>query len=82
MRSHRYLNRVETVLVEDQNPKDSSQVMGRTCGNRLTFFPGEIAQLKGQILPVKITEVRPFSLTGTQLVAQQPGQSNSLTVMQ
>jgi tRNA-2-methylthio-N6-dimethylallyladenosine synthase len=66
-RSQRYLGRVETVLVEAQNPKDPTQVMGRTRGNRLTFFPGDIAQLKGQIVPVKITEIRPFSLTGEAL---------------
>jgi tRNA-2-methylthio-N6-dimethylallyladenosine synthase len=67
-RSQRYRDRVETVLVEAENPKNSTQVMGRTQGNRLTFFPGDIAQLKGQIVPVKITEIRPFSLTGTPLV--------------
>ena len=63
-RSQRYLGRIEEVLVEDQNPKDLTQVMGRTRGNRLTFFSGNIEQLKGQIVPVKITEVRAFSLTG------------------
>ncbi len=62
-RSQRYLGRVEEVLVEDQNPKDSTQVMGRTRGNRLTFFPGDGVE-KGQLVTVKITEVRPFSLTG------------------
>lgn len=63
-RSERYAGRVETVLVEDQNPKNPSQVMGRTRGNRLTFFEGDINELKGKIIPVKITEVRAFSLTG------------------
>lgn len=62
--SQRYLGRIEEVLVEDQNPKDSRQVMGRTRGNRLTFFTGNIHQLKGQLVKVKITEVRAFSLTG------------------
>ncbi len=66
-RSQRYLGRIEEVLVEDQNPKDSSQVMGRTRGNRLTFFSGDINQLKGQLVQVKITEVRAFSLTGQGL---------------
>jgi len=66
-RSQRYLGRIEEVLVEDQNPKDSSQVMGRTRGNRLTFFSGDINDLKGQIVKVKITEVRAFSLTGEAL---------------
>ncbi|MCL1468745.1 tRNA (N6-isopentenyl adenosine(37)-C2)-methylthiotransferase MiaB [Argonema galeatum] len=63
-RSQRYLDRIEEVLVEDQNLKDSSQVMGRTRGNRLTFFNGDITKIKGQLVQVKITEIRPFSLTG------------------
>lgn len=63
-RSGRYLGRVEEILVEDQNTKDPYQVMGRTGGNRLTFFNGDIDQLKGKLVKVKITEVRPFSLTG------------------
>lgn len=63
-RSQRYWDRIEEVLVEDQNPKDSTQVMGRTRGNRLTFFNGNITELKGQLVKVKITEVRAFSLTG------------------
>ncbi|WP_421656470.1 tRNA (N6-isopentenyl adenosine(37)-C2)-methylthiotransferase MiaB [Leptothermofonsia sp. ETS-13] len=63
-RSLRYLNRVEEILVEDQNPKDPTQVMGRTRSNRLTFFPGDIAELKGKLAKVRITEARAFSLTG------------------
>lgn len=63
-RSQRYLGKIEQVLVEDVNPKDTTQVMGRTDSNRLTFFAGDINQLKGQIVPVKITETRAFSLTG------------------
>ncbi|MFB2938817.1 tRNA (N6-isopentenyl adenosine(37)-C2)-methylthiotransferase MiaB [Aerosakkonemataceae cyanobacterium BLCC-F154] len=71
-RSQRYQNRIEEVLVEDQNSKDSTQVMGRTRGNRLTFFPGNISELKGQIVKVKITEVRAFSLTGERIVQSSP----------
>ncbi|HEY9698551.1 MAG TPA: tRNA (N6-isopentenyl adenosine(37)-C2)-methylthiotransferase MiaB [Trichocoleus sp.] len=63
-RSLRYAGRIEEVLVEEVNPKDPTQVMGRTSGNRLTFFQGEIEQLKGKLVQVKITEVRAFSLTG------------------
>jgi tRNA-2-methylthio-N6-dimethylallyladenosine synthase len=63
-RSRRYLGRIEDVLVEEANPKDPGQVMGRTRGNRLTFFPGQIASLRGRVVPVQITEVRAFSLTG------------------
>ncbi|HBE56571.1 MAG TPA: tRNA (N6-isopentenyl adenosine(37)-C2)-methylthiotransferase MiaB [Cyanobacteria bacterium UBA11149] len=63
-RSQRYSGRIEEVLVEDQNPKNLHQVMGRTRGNRLTFFDGDIGALKGELVKVQITEVRPFSLTG------------------
>jgi tRNA-2-methylthio-N6-dimethylallyladenosine synthase len=66
-RSQRYLGRIEEVLVEDQNPKDPSQVMGRTRGNRLTFFTGDINELKGKTVPVQITTVRAFSLTGDRV---------------
>ncbi|AFY60636.1 tRNA (N6-isopentenyl adenosine(37)-C2)-methylthiotransferase MiaB [Synechococcus sp. PCC 6312] len=64
-RSARYLGRVEEILVEAVNPRDSSQVMGRTRGNRLTFLPGDIQTLRGQLVSVEITTTRPFSLTGT-----------------
>ncbi|MDY6804545.1 MAG: tRNA (N6-isopentenyl adenosine(37)-C2)-methylthiotransferase MiaB [Cyanobacteriota bacterium] len=66
-RSQRYLGRSEEVLVEDLNPKNPAQVMGRTRGNRLTFLDGNIDELKGKLVEVKITEVRPFSLTGNML---------------
>ncbi|NJL85598.1 MAG: tRNA (N6-isopentenyl adenosine(37)-C2)-methylthiotransferase MiaB [Leptolyngbyaceae cyanobacterium SM1_1_3] len=63
-RSQRYAGRLEEVLIEERNPKDPAQVMGRTRGNRLTFCQGDIAKLKGQTVAVQITEVRAFSLTG------------------
>ncbi|MBD2578606.1 tRNA (N6-isopentenyl adenosine(37)-C2)-methylthiotransferase MiaB [Oscillatoria sp. FACHB-1406] len=66
-RSLRYLGRIEEVLIEDQNPKNSAQVMGRTRGNRLTFCNGKIEELKGKLVRVEITDVRAFSLTGNAL---------------
>ena len=66
-RSERYLNRIEEVLVEEQNTKDTAQVMGRTRTNRLTFFPGKIEDLKGKIVKVKINEIRAFSITGVMV---------------
>lgn len=65
-RSQRYQGRVEEVLIEGVNPKDPTQGMGRTRTNRLTFVAGETQV--GQLVPVKITEVRPFSLTGVPVV--------------
>jgi tRNA-2-methylthio-N6-dimethylallyladenosine synthase len=70
-RSQRYFGRIEEVLVEDQNSKDKTQVMGRTRGNRLTFFAGDINELKGQLVKVKITEIRAFSLTGEPIEVRQ-----------
>ncbi len=67
-RSQRYAGRIEEVLVEEQNMKDETQVMGRTRGNRLTFFKGDIQELKGKVVPVRITEVRSFSLTGERVL--------------
>jgi len=63
-RSERYLGREEEILVEAQNPKDPAQLMGRTRGNRLTFFPGKIEELKGKTVKVRLDEARSFSLTG------------------
>ena len=63
-RSLRYQGRIEEVLVEAQNPKDPTQVMGRTRGNRLTFFAGNFEQLQGKQVKVKVTTARAFSLTG------------------
>ena len=71
-RSQRYQGRIEEVLVEEQNPKDPTQVMGRTRGNRLTYFPGKLDELKGKLVPVKITAVRAFSITGELVHSETP----------
>jgi tRNA-2-methylthio-N6-dimethylallyladenosine synthase len=71
-RSQRYHGRIEEILVEAENPKDPSQVMGRTRTNRLAFCPGNIDSLKGQLIQLKITEVRAFSLTGIRVETSQP----------
>jgi tRNA-2-methylthio-N6-dimethylallyladenosine synthase len=61
-----YSQRIVEVLVEDtRNPKNPNQVMGRTRQGRLTFFEGDLEELKGKLVIVQITETRPWSLTGT-----------------
>lgn len=62
--SQRYLGREVEVLVEAQNTKDPTQLLGRTRTNRLTFFPGKIEDLGGKTVKVKITQIRAFSITG------------------
>ncbi|CAI7882801.1 unnamed protein product, partial [Closterium sp. NIES-54] len=64
-RNQRYLGRIEPLLVEGVNARAGreGEVMGRTDTNRLTFFKGG-PELIGQIVPVRITDVRAVSLTG------------------
>ncbi|MFM9073766.1 MAG: radical SAM protein, partial [Cyanobium sp.] len=67
-RSARYAGRMKEILVEGINPKDSTQVMGRTRTNRLTFFPASDGRggshRPGDVVRVRITMVRAFSLGG------------------
>ena len=68
LRNQRYLESIESILIEGINPKEPSQLMGRTRSNRLTFV--EISnnstpqEFFGREVNVKIKEVRSFSLTG------------------
>ena len=62
---------MEEVLAEGINPKDPSQLMGRTRTNRLTFFSSETENghsfNPGELVQVRIDAVRSFSLSGTPL---------------
>ena len=63
-RSERYVGKKVEVLVEERNPRSVEQVMGRTRQGRQVFFDGDIDELMGSLVEVKITEARPWSLTG------------------
>jgi tRNA-2-methylthio-N6-dimethylallyladenosine synthase len=63
-RSQRYLGREVEVLVEDRNPKNGEEVMGRTRQGRQVFFPGNVDKLKGELVMVEILEARTWSLIG------------------
>ena len=67
-RNQRYINNIESILIEGLNPKDSSQIMGRTRSNRLTFVEmpknTKFSFSLGDEINVRINEARPFSLTG------------------
>lgn len=65
-RSERYFGRIVEVLVEDTNPRDPTQVMGRTRQGRQVYFNGDLSQLRGELVDVKITEARTWSLMGEQ----------------
>ena len=64
-RSERYVGKVVEVLVEDRNPKQGNEVMGRTRQGRQVFFQGDIDELKGELVNVAITEARTWSLVGS-----------------
>ncbi|KGG16264.1 MULTISPECIES: tRNA (N6-isopentenyl adenosine(37)-C2)-methylthiotransferase MiaB [unclassified Prochlorococcus] len=70
-RNNRYKNKVEEILAEAINPKDKDQLMGRTRTNRLTFFgkkgPNNFLYRPGDLVKVKINEIRSFSLSGIPL---------------
>ncbi len=70
-RNNRYKDQLEEVLAESINPKDDKQLMGRTRTNRLTFFPKkgpeDFSYLPGDLVKVKIKDIRPFSLSGIPL---------------
>lgn len=55
------------VLVEGSNPKNSAEAMGRTRHNKLVFFPGDGAALKGQLVSVHVDMVHAYSLFGTRV---------------
>jgi len=63
-RRQRYLGRVVEVLVEQRNPKHPAQVKGRNRQGCPVFFDGDIEELKGQLVPVRITEALTYSLVG------------------
>jgi tRNA-2-methylthio-N6-dimethylallyladenosine synthase len=63
-RSERYVGRTVPVLVEDRNPKNPNQVMGRTRQGRQAYFDGDLEELKGKLVNVRITEARTWSLMG------------------
>jgi tRNA-2-methylthio-N6-dimethylallyladenosine synthase len=64
-RSQRFLGTIQEVLVEDANPKDNLQVMGRNRANRITRLDGDIAVLRNKLVKCRITAVTPYSLIGT-----------------
>lgn len=68
-RNLRYKGSSQEILIENINSKDNSQLMGRTRTNRLTFFPRSSSDNKshqpGEIVNIRINEIRPFSLTGS-----------------
>jgi tRNA-2-methylthio-N6-dimethylallyladenosine synthase len=63
------LGTVQRILVEGPSKRDSSELMGRTECNRVVNFAGA-QRLIGQLIDVRITETRTFSLRGEVLTQE------------
>ncbi|MDE2416418.1 MAG: tRNA (N6-isopentenyl adenosine(37)-C2)-methylthiotransferase MiaB [Burkholderiales bacterium] len=64
--SEQRLGTVQRILVEGASKRDNGELMGRTECNRVVNFAGD-ASLVGQLIDVKITETRSYTLRGEVL---------------
>ncbi|MEI6619202.1 MAG: tRNA (N6-isopentenyl adenosine(37)-C2)-methylthiotransferase MiaB [Betaproteobacteria bacterium] len=62
------LGTVQRILVEGPSKRDGTELMGRTECNRVVNFAGP-ERLIGQLIDVRITETRTYSLRGEAVVA-------------
>ncbi|MBI2751605.1 MAG: tRNA (N6-isopentenyl adenosine(37)-C2)-methylthiotransferase MiaB [Burkholderiales bacterium] len=63
------LGTVQRILVEGASKRDGSELMGRTECNRVVNFAGQ-PRLVGQLVDVKITETRSYTLRGEVLTSE------------
>jgi tRNA-2-methylthio-N6-dimethylallyladenosine synthase len=63
------LGTVQRILVEGASKRDATELMGRTECNRVVNFAGQ-PRLVGQLVDVKITETRTYSLRGEVLTSE------------
>lgn len=63
-RRARMMGRVVKVLVEERNVKVPTQVMGRTTHGYIVYFDGDIDELRGRLINVKIDTTEKFYLAG------------------
>ncbi|KAG2488372.1 hypothetical protein HYH03_013061 [Edaphochlamys debaryana] len=78
-RAQRFAGRTLEVLVEGPNPKNPKQACGRIRHNRLVYFDGNGAELRGQLVQVRIDQCNAYTLYGEMVgvvgsKAAQPGQ--------
>ena len=60
---------MQRILVEGNARKDESELMGRTECNRVVNFAGQ-PRLVGQLVDVRITETRTYTLRGEVLTQE------------
>jgi len=64
-RRARMQDRTVEVLVEERNVKIPTQVMGRTTHGYIVYFEGEIDELRGKLVHVKIEQCHTYYLVGS-----------------
>ena len=64
------LNTVQRILVEGASKRDAGELMGRTECNRVVNFAG-LPRLVGQLVDVRITETRSYTLRGEVVQTQR-----------
>jgi len=68
-RRARMMGRTVPVLVEERNVKVPTQVMGRTRHGYIVYCDGDIDELRGQTIDVKIDSTETYYLVGTRVTA-------------
>ncbi|KAL9187120.1 hypothetical protein ACHAXT_010840 [Thalassiosira profunda] len=63
-RRARMMGRVVEVLVEERNVKVPTQVMGRTTHGYIVYFDGDIDELRGKLVNVKVDQCQRYYLAG------------------
>lgn len=64
--SRQMVGTTQEVLVEGPSPKNAEVYQGRTKNNRIVFVPA-CPELEGELVQVKITDARPWTLKGEVL---------------
>ncbi len=67
--SEERLGTVQRLLVEGVSKRDGSELMGRTECNRVVNFPGN-ERLIGQMVDVRITEAKTYTLRGEVVITE------------
>ena len=63
-RRARMMGRTEEVLIEERNVKVPTQVMGRTTHGYIVYCDGDIDELRGKLVNVKIDNCQTYYLSG------------------
>lgn len=66
-RRARMMGRTVEVLVEERNVRVPTQVMGRTTHGYIVYCEGDIDELQGKLVNVKIESCQTFHLAGTRV---------------